>query len=91
LSRRCHQHGGSPIFSGYIPGNVEILLVVHDYKCGCTREVPYLENHVKGVRREATTNLLEKYENNRDKYLTFESFFPEFVDFLNEYAGKTAR
>ncbi len=53
--------------------------------------MPYLENHVKGVRREATTNLLEKYENNRDKYLTFESFFPEFVDFLNEYAGKTAR
>ncbi len=31
-------------------------------------------------------NLLKEYESNRDKYPTFESFFPEFVTFLNEYA-----
>jgi hypothetical protein len=37
------------------------------------------------------TDLLKKYENNPDKYPTFDTFFPEFVDFLNEYAGKAAR
>lgn len=31
------------------------------------------------------SNLLRTYEANRDKYPTFESFFPEFVTFLNEY------
>ncbi|MHC4581074.1 MAG: DUF4932 domain-containing protein [Planctomycetota bacterium] len=34
------------------------------------------------------SNLLRTYENQRDKYPTFESFFPEFVAFLNEYAKK---
>jgi len=34
------------------------------------------------------TDLLEKYENNRDKYPTFESFFPEFVRFMNDYSIK---
>jgi hypothetical protein len=28
------------------------------------------------------------YEANRDKYPTFESFFPEFVAFFDEYAEK---
>lgn len=37
------------------------------------------------------TDLLKKYEDNRDKYPTFESFFPEFVNFLNEYTRKAAR
>jgi len=31
-------------------------------------------------------SLLEKYESNRDLYPTFESFFPEFVTFLNAYS-----
>ncbi|MFC1637051.1 DUF4932 domain-containing protein [Planctomycetota bacterium] len=31
------------------------------------------------------SNLLQTYETNRNKYSTFESFFPEFVTFLNEY------
>ena len=31
------------------------------------------------------SNLLRTYEANRDKYPTFESFFPEFVTFLDEY------
>jgi len=31
-------------------------------------------------------DFLKKYESNRDQYPTFESFFPEFVDFLNEYS-----
>ncbi|MBW7992367.1 MAG: DUF4932 domain-containing protein [Planctomycetes bacterium] len=34
------------------------------------------------------TDLLRKYEANRDKYPTFESFFPEFVAFFNDYSGK---
>jgi hypothetical protein len=33
-------------------------------------------------------DLLQEYESNRDKYATFESFFPEIVTFLNEYANK---
>ena len=37
------------------------------------------------------SNLLRTYEANRDKYPTFESFFPEFIDFLNEYSKKAAR
>jgi hypothetical protein len=37
------------------------------------------------------SNFLKKYEDNRDQYPTFESFFPEFVDFLNEYARKAAQ
>ena len=36
------------------------------------------------------SNLLRTYEANRDKYPTFESFFPEFVTFLNEYTRKAA-
>ena len=39
---------------------------------------------------EDAGNFLKTYESNRDKYPTFESFFPEFVDFLNEYARKAA-
>ena len=35
------------------------------------------------------TDLLGKYESNRDKYPTFESFFPEFVRFLHDYSAKT--
>ena len=34
---------------------------------------------------EDTGNFLKTYEGNRDKYPTFESFFPEFIRFLNEY------
>jgi len=36
------------------------------------------------------SDLLRTYEANRDKYPTFESFFPEFVTFLNEYTRKVA-
>ena len=36
-------------------------------------------------------DFLKKYESNRDKYSTFESFFPEFVDFLDQYVGKAAQ
>jgi len=39
---------------------------------------------------EDAGNFLKTYESNRDKYPTFESFFPEFVDFLNEYTRKAA-
>jgi hypothetical protein len=35
------------------------------------------------------SNLLRTYEANRDKYPTFESFFPEFVTFLNEYSKES--
>lgn len=37
---------------------------------------------------EDAGNFLKNFENNRDKYPTFESFFPEFVDFLNDYTRK---
>ncbi len=40
---------------------------------------------------EEMGNLLNTYMNNPDKYPTFESFFPEFVKYLNEYTRKTAR
>jgi hypothetical protein len=43
------------------------------------------------VWTEEMANFLKKYENSRDKYPTFESFFPEFVDHLNEYARKAAQ
>jgi len=43
------------------------------------------------VWTEDMGNFLKKYESNRDKYPTFESFFPEFVDFLNEYSKKAAQ
>ncbi|MFC1794236.1 DUF4932 domain-containing protein [Planctomycetota bacterium] len=36
------------------------------------------------------SDLLRTYEKNRDKYPTFESFFPEIVNFLNEYTRKAA-
>jgi hypothetical protein len=42
------------------------------------------------VWTEDMGNFLKKYESNRDKYPTFESFFPEFVDFLNAYTRKAA-
>ncbi len=40
---------------------------------------------------EDAGNFLKTYESNRDKYPTFESFFPEFVKFLNEYTRKAAQ
>ena len=53
----------------------------------------YLKDEVKAgfVWTEDMGNFLKKYESNRDKYPTFESFFPEFVDFLNEYTKKAAQ
>jgi hypothetical protein len=39
---------------------------------------------------EDLDNLLKTYQSNRDKYPTFESFFPEFVAFFNEYSNKAA-
>ncbi|HDY87226.1 MAG TPA: DUF4932 domain-containing protein [bacterium] len=32
------------------------------------------------------SEVLVRYKSNRDKYPTFESFFPKFVDFFNEYS-----
>ncbi|MBC8469936.1 MAG: DUF4932 domain-containing protein [Planctomycetes bacterium] len=40
------------------------------------------------VWTEDMGNFLKTYENQRDKYPTFESFFPEFVKFLNNYSIK---
>jgi len=53
----------------------------------------YLKREVRQgfVWTEDASIFLKTYEDNRDKYPTFESFFPEFVDFLNEYTSKTAR
>jgi len=34
------------------------------------------------------SNLLQTYEGNRDKYPTFESFFPQFVTYLNDYTAR---
>jgi hypothetical protein len=50
----------------------------------------YLKDEVRAgfVWTEEMGNFLKTYESNRDKYPTFESFFPEFVDFLNEYSKK---
>ncbi len=36
------------------------------------------------VWTEQTDELLKTYEANRDKYPTFESFFPEFIRFIND-------
>ena len=51
----------------------------------------YLKGEVKHgfVWTEDMDNLLKTYENQRDKYPTFESFFPEFVTFLNKYSDKS--
>ncbi|MCP4613287.1 MAG: DUF4932 domain-containing protein [Planctomycetes bacterium] len=53
----------------------------------------FLKDEVKAgfVWTEGMANFLKKYESNPDKYPTFESFFPEFVDFLNEYSKKAAQ
>ena len=40
---------------------------------------------------EEAGNFLKNYEDNRDSYSTFESFFPEFVGFLNDYTRKTVQ
>jgi hypothetical protein len=54
----------------------------------------YMDYYLKGevdagfVWIEDAGNFLKNYENNRDKYPTFESFFPEFVTFLNEQSEK---
>jgi hypothetical protein len=59
-------------------------------------DLRFIDYYLKGeVRRgfvwtEEMGNFLKTYESNRDKYPTFESFFPKFVDFLNECAGKVA-
>ena len=43
------------------------------------------------VWTEDMGNCLKTYEDNRDSYSTFESFFPELVDFLDDYTRKAAR
>ncbi|MHC4145641.1 MAG: DUF4932 domain-containing protein [Planctomycetota bacterium] len=50
----------------------------------------FLGDEVKAgfVWVEDTGNFLKKYDDSRDKYPTFQSFFPEFVTFLNEYSSK---
>jgi hypothetical protein len=50
----------------------------------------YLDNEAGYgfVWTKELSNLLRTYEANRDKYPTFESFFPEFITFFNEYKGK---
>ena len=50
----------------------------------------FLKREVKHgfVWTEEMGDFLKTYENNRDKYPTFESFFPEFVTFLGEYSRK---
>ncbi len=48
------------------------------------------ENRAGFVWVEDVGNFLKTYDNQRDKYPTFESFFPEFVAFLNEYGRKAA-
>jgi len=50
----------------------------------------YLKDEVKAgfIWTEDMGNFLKTYENNRDKYPTFESFFPEFVAFFNGYSEK---
>jgi hypothetical protein len=40
------------------------------------------------VWTEGLSDLLQTYEANREKYATFESFFPEFVTFFNKYSKK---
>ena len=34
-------------------------------------------------------DFLQTYESNRDQYPTFESFFPKFIDFMDQYAKQT--
>ena len=59
-------------------------------------EPEYLQRYLdedtgKGfVWTKELSDLLVTYETNRDKYPTFESFFPEIVTFFNEYTGKAA-
>jgi len=56
-------------------------------------EPEYLQNYLDEdagngfVWTKELSDLLGTYEANRDKYPTFESFFPEFVDFFNKKAG----
>ncbi len=60
-------------------------------------EREYLQNYLDNeagcgfVWTEELSNLLRTYEANRDKYPTFESFFPEFVTFLSGYSEKVRR
>ena len=51
----------------------------------------YIGSEVKGrsfLWMKELSELLKTYENNRNKYPTFESFFPEFVKFHNDYATR---
>ena len=56
-------------------------------------EPEYLQNYLDEdagngfVWTKELSDLLRTYEANRDKYPTFESFFPEIVDFFNKKAG----
>jgi len=55
----------------------------------------YMDHYLKGEARhgfvwiEDAHDFLKKYESNRDKYPTFESFFPDFIEFLDQYASQT--
>jgi hypothetical protein len=50
----------------------------------------YLNQEVSSgfVWTEDMSNFLKQYEASRDKYPTFESFFPQFVKYLNDYTGR---
>ena len=54
----------------------------------------YMDYHLKREARHGFVwikdagDFLTKYESNRDKYPTFDSFFPDFIKFLDQYASQ---
>jgi len=54
----------------------------------------YMDYHLKREARHGFVwikdagDFLTKYESNRDKYPTFDSFFPDFIEFLDQYASQ---
>jgi hypothetical protein len=57
-------------------------------------EPVYLDGYLKGEVRsgfawiDGMTAFLKQYESNRETYLTFESFFPQLIKYLNDYTTR---
>lgn len=90
------EHGGAMRSRGYqkwesVMYETAVRACVVSFLRGSIAAPGFIDYCLKGEARngfvwiEDMGDFLKKYESNRDKYPTFESFFPEFLEHLNNY------
>jgi len=71
----------------YLVRSVTARLVLHNYGLDEYNKVLQQERELGFIYIDLFVELLEKYENNRSEYTTFNEFFPEIIKALDAQAG----